>query len=84
MVTVRTDTSGGWISHRTSNGPITIQGTVTANLTGRSISLFGFPLTIEGTLEVLGDSLMQVNFGGSGSTIDAGASVSVNTGELEL
>ncbi|NND59511.1 MAG: hypothetical protein HKN49_04510, partial [Gammaproteobacteria bacterium] len=84
-ITVRSTTSGGEIRHFNSNGPVTINGTVRADLSGRNITITGFPLTINGTLEVLNDSKLTANFSGAiAGLIDAAATLSVNTGELEL
>ncbi|MEL7448826.1 MAG: PKD domain-containing protein, partial [Pseudomonadota bacterium] len=83
-ITVRTDTVGGEIRHDSNNGPITLQGVIDSDAASRLLAVFGFPLTVEGSLLVTNDARLQANFGGMGSVLDAGATVTVNTGELEL
>ncbi|MBT8144153.1 MAG: hypothetical protein KJO55_05590, partial [Gammaproteobacteria bacterium] len=84
-ITVRSTTAGGEVRHFNANGPITIDGTLRADLSGHTVSVIAYPLTINGTLDVLNDSKLVANFAGStAGSIDAGATLTVNTGELEL
>lgn len=83
-VTVGTDTTGGRIRHVTSNGPITIQGTVVADVASRVVSLSASPLTISGDVNVVNDSTVLATFQNAGGVFTAGAVATVNTGEFAL
>ncbi|MFK8014866.1 MAG: thrombospondin type 3 repeat-containing protein [Gammaproteobacteria bacterium] len=84
-VTVRSGTSTGELSHASTNpGPLTVRGPITSSIDGRRVVLRGAPLNIDTTINVTNDALVQANFGNTGSTISAGSTITVNTGELEL
>ncbi len=82
-VLIRNGTAGGQVLTTGLNG-VTLQGIVRASLPGRSIALNARPLTINGTLEVSNDSLLVATFTDVGGAVGAGATVTVDTGELEL
>ena len=83
-ITIGSSTAGGRIRHQNNNGPITIQGTIEADVASRTVSISASPLTLSGPIDVSSDSRVQVTFQGTGGEVAASAVGTVNTGELEF
>ncbi|MEO1574610.1 MAG: hypothetical protein AAFU65_06570, partial [Pseudomonadota bacterium] len=83
-VSLQTDTTGGRVRHQSNNGGITLQGSVTSNVSGRTISLSAAPLIIEGPVNVSSDGIVLATFQGAGGEFAAAAVATINTGEFAL
>ncbi|MFK8031220.1 MAG: thrombospondin type 3 repeat-containing protein [Gammaproteobacteria bacterium] len=84
-VTIRTGATGGRIRHRFNNGPVTIQGTVLSDLSGRTFSIDADGLSIEGALQASNSAVLDAFFRGPDGDIAASAMLSSQSGgELQL
>ncbi|MEM7081919.1 MAG: PKD domain-containing protein [Pseudomonadota bacterium] len=82
---VRSGTAGGRLDHRFNNGAIAVQGNVTSNLPGRTVSVDASPLTVSGSLEASNDGILDVFFRGVGGELTSTSTTLVETGgELRL